>query len=65
MLPRVQSFSWLVLHDHLLTNGALFRKGLLDTGVCKLCGMTEESLIHALRDYEFAMNVWRQLGVLK
>lgn len=65
MLPRVQSFGWLVLHDRLLTSSAVSRKGLCSTGVCTLCAMAEETLIHALRDCDFAMNVWWQLGAVK
>ncbi|CAN1241502.1 hypothetical protein LINPERPRIM_LOCUS4997 [Linum perenne] len=36
---------------------------MASTGDCSRCGKDAESVIHTLRDYDFATAVWSQLGL--
>ncbi|MFQ6667439.1 hypothetical protein Gotur_033468 [Gossypium turneri] len=58
---RVRHFLWLVLNEKLMTNVERCRRGFIDDPSCASCGHVEESIIHVLRDYASAQEVWRQL----
>ncbi|MBA0681479.1 hypothetical protein Goari_023279, partial [Gossypium aridum] len=58
---RVRHFLRLVLKERLLTNVERCRRGLFGDLSCSLCGNVEESIIHVLRDYGNAREVWKQV----
>lgn len=64
MLPRVQAFAWVLVHDRLFTNVAKAKRGLSNVRSCSFCGAAQESTLHALRDCPFAASVWLRLGAV-
>lgn len=65
MLPRVQVFCWMLVHDRLLTNCAKVKRRLASSAYYALCQSAAESTLHALRDCSLAVEVWSQLGAFK
>ncbi|OMP00911.1 reverse transcriptase [Corchorus capsularis] len=60
-LARWLHFLWLVRRGRLLTNSLRASWGLGDA-LCRLCGVTEKSIMHTLRDCTHAYKVWVALG---
>nr|KYP70931.1 Putative ribonuclease H protein At1g65750 family [Cajanus cajan] len=58
---RIRLFLWRVLHDSLMTNLARFERGLGPDSTCSICRQEEEDIIHVLRDYKFAKEVWSKI----
>lgn len=54
----------MLVHDRLLTNVAIAKRGLSNVRSCSFCGAAEESTLHALRDCPFAASVWLRLGAV-
>lgn len=48
--PRIKHFIWLVLHCKILTNCEMVRRKLTNDAGCLLCGCTQETVLHVLRD---------------
>lgn len=59
---RVRAFLWLAFHDRLLGNLNRFKRKVTDDAKCCICGATEESTLHILRDCATAKMVWHKLG---
>lgn len=59
--PRIKNFLWLVRRGRLLTNGERARRGMSADAGCVLCGAVNESIMHVLRDCQFAQEVWVHL----
>ncbi|KAJ1417501.1 Ribonuclease H-like superfamily [Sesbania bispinosa] len=53
---------WLSLHDSLPTKAVLHHRGMGNDGLCPRCNMHPETVLHCLRDCDFAQLVWRRLG---
>ncbi|CAN1156973.1 Putative ribonuclease H protein At1g65750 [Linum perenne] len=60
---RVQYFLWLVAQGKLLTNLERKRRHLTEDSSCPRCGATKESILHVLRDCNYAGQVWECLGI--
>lgn len=58
---RIKHFLWLVKRQRLLTNSERTRRCLTDNPGCILCGDTQETVLHVLRDYRIAKEVWMKL----
>ncbi|CAN1798710.1 Putative ribonuclease H protein At1g65750 [Linum perenne] len=58
----VQYFLWLVSHGKILTNVERKRRHLSVDELCPRCRVADESIIHVLRDCQFAGKVWDDLG---
>lgn len=63
ILPRIQTFVWLCLHNSIGVRECLVRRGLLSKIGCPLCNSGSESILHALRDCEVVKPIWSHLGV--
>ena len=61
--PRIKFFPWLCFHSSIPTKEVLGSRGFNLDNTCDLCGVGVESLIHVLRDYSMAREVWRNLGI--
>ncbi|CAN1845257.1 Putative ribonuclease H protein At1g65750 [Linum perenne] len=58
----IQQFLWLVSHERLLTNCERNRRQLTTNSNCPRCRAEEETILHVLRDCNFAKQVWEELG---
>ena len=63
ILPRIQSFVWLCLHNSIGVRECLAWRGIVTESGCPLCHSGNESILHALRDCDVVKPVWSQLGV--
>lgn len=61
--PKIRVFAWKLGHDLLPTNLKIAAVNLNFNSSCPRCGLSEESLVHALRDCSFAKEVLRMGGV--
>ena len=52
ILPRIQSFVWLCLHNSIGVKDCLLSRGIVLESSCPLCHSANESILHALRDCE-------------
>ncbi|CAI0541465.1 unnamed protein product [Linum tenue] len=58
---RVRHFLWLAMRERLLTNSERARRKLTTSTGCGACGCDEETVLHVLRDCDFARLTWMQL----
>lgn len=61
LTPRIKHFLWLARNERLLTNSERVRRKMVNDAGCVRCGAAAESVIHGLRDCEFAVAVWKKL----
>ncbi|CAA0815450.1 Polynucleotidyl transferase- ribonuclease H-like superfamily protein [Striga hermonthica] len=57
----IRIFLWLLTKNRLLTNVERRRRHLTADGICAICGQTDETILHALRDCSLAAEAWRDL----
>ena len=50
------------IHESLLTRSLLCRCGIIHMDRCPLCNRYTETILHCLRDCEFAVLFWKSLG---
>lgn len=62
VLPRIQAFVWQCLHNSIGVRDCLFSRGIVSDSSCPLCHSPNESIIHALRDYDVVKLIWFQMG---
>ena len=55
---KIKVFGWRACHDILPTRRNLKKKRILMDDVCPLCGLSQESTIHALWECTIAQDVW-------
>ena len=58
-IPKIDIFIWTLLHNSILTNDNLKRKGWEGPSRCPLCKRTEENAHHLFITCEFTQEVWR------
>lgn len=58
---RIRVFIWLLLNGRLNTKEELHRRCSMNDPICDICSSKHEFLIHVLRDYIFARQVWTGL----
>lgn len=63
ILPRIQTFVWLCLHNSIGVRECLFSRGIASDSSCPMCHSSNESIMHALRDCDVVKLIWVQLGV--
>ena len=61
ILPRIQTFVWMCLHNSIGIKECLAKRGVLVDPICPLCLSEPESIIHALRDCSKVREFWTQL----
>lgn len=52
---------WMTAHDRLKTKALLWRRQILDSLRCDLCGIADESTLHAVRDCNLSRKIWAHL----
>jgi hypothetical protein len=52
--PRVQFFVWLLMHDRIQCRTILFRKTIIDSPVCEICNLGDETSTHVVFGCRFA-----------
>ena len=63
ILPRIQTFVWLCLHNNIGVRECLARRGFLNELGCPLCNSGSKSILHAFRDCEVVKLFWSYLGI--
>ena len=61
--PRVQLFAWLLVRGRVHCRLNLFRKHVVDSPGCTVCGAAQESADHIIFSCPFASEFWSALGV--
>lgn len=61
--PRVQLFMWLLTKGRIQCRANLFKKRIIDTPSCEVCGASEETADHILFQCPFAVAFWNKLGL--
>ncbi|KAJ1406818.1 Ribonuclease H domain [Sesbania bispinosa] len=59
---KVRFTIWLALHNSLPTKSVLHHRGMGPDDTCPRCHTSPETIIHCLRDCEYALAVWRRVG---
>jgi hypothetical protein len=59
-IERIRVFTWLLVHDRLLTKSRL-AKWQLGNSCCNNCNHFDETTLHVFRDCPIAVNIWRHL----
>ncbi|XP_074315333.1 uncharacterized protein LOC141651524 [Silene latifolia] len=54
LIPRQQFMCWLLAHKRLLTQDKLLRMGVIQSNICFLCGLQEESMDHLFFECPFS-----------
>ena len=57
-LPKVNFFSWLLLHNKVLTGDNLLKRGFNGPFWCCFCKLALETTYHLLIGYDFSKMVW-------
>jgi ribonuclease HI len=57
-IPKVDIFMWTLLHNSILTNDNLKRKGWEGPSHCPLCNQAEETTVHLLLNCDFSKEAW-------
>ena len=58
-IPKIDIFTWQVLHNSILTNDNLKRKGWAGPSRCPLCKNAEENADHLFIACDFTQETWR------
>lgn len=58
---KVWIFLWLALKKWLLTQVERLRHGVGSDASCSICGHELEDVLHAIRDFDAAKEVWSQI----
>ncbi|KAJ1424972.1 Reverse transcriptase zinc-binding domain [Sesbania bispinosa] len=56
----IRTFIWLLENNALLTNSCRVRCHMTDSDVCPCCSQNSESVLHVIRDCQWAKQVWIQ-----
>ncbi|EOY24339.1 RNA-directed DNA polymerase (Reverse transcriptase), Polynucleotidyl transferase, Ribonuclease H fold-like protein [Theobroma cacao] len=59
---RIRTFLMQCLHGKLLTNLECRRRNMSSSATCALCSVSDESVLHLLRDCPHSKEVWLKLG---
>ena len=61
-LPKIRHFIWLCFHNSALIRQVINARGINCNMRCALCQDQEEYIIHLLRDFLVAINLWKKIG---
>ena len=61
--PRVQFFIWLMVHGKVQRRTNLFRKTIVDSPICEVCRLSDETGEHIAFQCPFAGVFWEKLGI--
>ena len=57
---KIQMCAWRICHDFLPVRANLFKKKICPQSLCQLCGLDEETVIHAIKECRMASKVQRK-----
>ena len=60
-IPKIQCFIWQCCHLSIPTRSVLIARGMNLPNHCPICNEGNESIIHLLRDYPLAKELWNSL----
>jgi hypothetical protein len=60
--PKISTFLWLLVQNHILTWDNLWKRGFIGPSVCHLCLQQEESMEHLLNQCSFSAEIWDQVA---
>ena len=61
---KLKFFIWTTLHESLPTRSLLCHRGIIQMDLCPRCNRYTETILHCLRDCEFAVLIWKSLGFI-
>jgi hypothetical protein len=61
--PRVQLFAWLLVKGRIQCKANLYRKKIVDSPACTVCGADQETPDHIILHCPFAAQFWSTLGL--
>ena len=61
MLPKIINFLCLCYHNSVPVRDVLANRGISNNNICPVCGHQGETIIHTLRECEFARFCWSKL----
>jgi hypothetical protein len=56
--PKIKMFKWLVLHNRILTQENLRKRGYIGPSHCHLCQAEEETTNHLLDECSYTTKLW-------
>ena len=62
-LPKIKHFFWLCNHRSVPVKQVIKERGINCNGLCPLCSVQEETILHVLRDCPAARRFWLSMGV--
>lgn len=61
--PRIQFFMWLASKGRIQCRANLFKKKIVDSPVCEVCGASEETTDHIILQCPFVRSFWNVIGL--
>ena len=61
ILPKIINFLWLCFHNSVPVRDVLANRGISSSNACLVCGCQGETIIHSLRECEFARFCWSKI----
>ena len=58
---RLGGFTWLVVHEALLTNLSRWKRRMATDPSCPFCGVSKETVLHALQDCSVPEEIWKSI----
>ena len=62
-LPRIKTFLWMCAHGSIGVKACLVRRRVVEEESCPICQRASKTILHALRDCQKVIEVWRQLEI--
>ena len=60
-LPKLDLFSWTLMHGKILTGDNLMKRGFAGPFRCSLCSEANENIQHIFLDCPYAISVWNEI----
>ena len=60
-LPKIDVFTWTLIHQRLLTEENLEKRGIAGPFRCPLCAVNSESLSHLFFNCPYTVSIWKEV----
>jgi hypothetical protein len=60
---KLKIYCWRILHGVLPLEAILFRRHIGDNGLCPICNVSDEDVLHMIFKCPGAENIWNGLGL--
>ena len=60
-IPKIEMFSWTLMHGRVLTGENLEKRGIVGPFCCPLCAVNAENISHLFLKCPFATSVWKEV----